>query len=222
MRLLFDTTTGVQTLTREEHAAFEESLSAGTALFSSVDTICGSAPESVELIEYQLPGAGREYAVWERGVERSRAAVGGLDALDELYEQWVHERVRRQERLMRESDVSGCGRYDPTAPHNPEDPTRRDLTAVCRAAEDGGYVLQVMRDGSDLPLVERDLSYWPDWPAFPPEAGYEAGCQLVLCGIVIWPDTMTPDSVYGWRPVPGQRAWSAQVAGHGQLEAAGF
>ncbi|MFG3252564.1 hypothetical protein [Streptomyces sp. NPDC048172] len=97
----------------------------------------------------------------------------------------------------------------------------RDLTAVCQAAE-SGYVLRVMREGSSEPLAEKDLSHWPDWPVFPPDAAAAAGCELVMLGYMIWPDTVTPDSLIGWHRVPGERAWTAHVASPSQLRAAGL
>ncbi|EPH41039.1 hypothetical protein ABT390_34080 [Streptomyces aurantiacus] len=97
----------------------------------------------------------------------------------------------------------------------------RDLTAVCAAAH-SGYVLRVIRDGSLQPLAEKELPGWPDWPAFPAEAAAAAGCELVLLGYMIWPDTVTPDSLIGWHPVPDARAWSAQVATFADLLAHGY
>ncbi|MDQ1013121.1 hypothetical protein QFZ82_007606 [Streptomyces sp. V4I23] len=98
---------------------------------------------------------------------------------------------------------------------------RRDLTAICKAA-DSGYLLQVVRDGSCEPLAEKDLAHWPDWPTFPADAAHAAGCELVMLGYMIWPDSITPDSLLGWCPVPGQRAWSAKVGTFAQLHAAGI
>ena len=98
---------------------------------------------------------------------------------------------------------------------------RRDLTAVCVAA-DSGYVLQVIRDGSCESLAEKDLSHWPDWPTFPLEAAHAAGCELVMLGYMIWPDSITPDSLIGWRAVPDQQAWSAEVGTFAQLQADGI
>ncbi|WP_328929741.1 hypothetical protein OG429_37635 [Streptomyces sp. NBC_00190] len=98
---------------------------------------------------------------------------------------------------------------------------RRDLTAVCKSA-DSGYLLQVVREGSCEPLAEKDLSHWPDWPIFPFDAAHAAGCELVLLGYMIWPDSVTPDSLIGWRPVPGQQAWSATVGTFAQLQDAGI
>ncbi|KIZ15673.1 hypothetical protein [Streptomyces natalensis] len=99
--------------------------------------------------------------------------------------------------------------------------TRRDLTAVCKAAQ-SGYVLQVVRDGSSQPLAEKELHNWPDWPEFPPAAAAAAGSEIVMLGYMIWPDTVTPDSLIGWRCVPNERAWSAKVATFAELQAHGF
>ncbi|MYR60158.1 hypothetical protein GTY54_29305 [Streptomyces sp. SID625] len=96
-----------------------------------------------------------------------------------------------------------------------------DLTAICKAA-DSGYLLQVVRDGSSEPVAEKDLSHWPDWPAFTFEAAHAAGCELIMLGYMLWPDTVTPDSLIGWRAVPDQQAWSAQVGTLAQLQAAGI
>ncbi|MFD8609560.1 hypothetical protein [Streptomyces sp. NPDC059631] len=98
---------------------------------------------------------------------------------------------------------------------------RRDLTAVCKAAG-SGYLLQVVRDSSSEPLAETDLSHWPDWPAFPIEAAHAAGSELIMLGYMLWPDAVTPDSLIGWRAVPGQQAWSAKVGTLAQLQAAGI
>ncbi|MFD7626650.1 hypothetical protein ACFV7Q_11555 [Streptomyces sp. NPDC059851] len=97
----------------------------------------------------------------------------------------------------------------------------RDLTALCKAT-DSGYLLQVVREGSSEPLAEKDLSHWPDWPAFPADAAHAAGCELVVLGYMIWPDTLTPDSLLGWHPLPDQQGWSAQVGSFAQLQAAGI
>ncbi|WP_037864300.1 hypothetical protein [Streptomyces sp. NRRL S-340] len=97
----------------------------------------------------------------------------------------------------------------------------RDLTALCKAA-DSGYLLQVVGDGSSAPLAEKALSHWPDWPAFPIEAAHAAGCELIMLGYMLWPDTVTPDSLIGWRAVPDQQAWSAKVGTLAQLQAAGI
>ncbi|MCX5309796.1 hypothetical protein [Streptomyces sp. NBC_00154] len=72
---------------------------------------------------------------------------------------------------------------------------RRDLTAICEAA-DSGNLLHEVRDGSFEPLAEKDLSHRPDWP--------------------------TPDSLIGWHAVPDQQAWSTKVGTFAQLQAAGF
>ncbi|MGW6981931.1 hypothetical protein ACWGE1_21230 [Streptomyces sp. NPDC054932] len=101
------------------------------------------------------------------------------------------------------------------------DDFRRDLTAICKAA-DSGYLLQVVREGSGEPLAEKDLSHWPDWPTFPADAAHAAGCELVMLGYMIWPDTATSDSLIGWRPLQGQQAWSAKVGTFDQLQAAGI
>lgn len=76
------------------------------------------------------------------------------------------------------------------------------VTANCTAA-DSGYILRLVRDGSSEPLAEKDLTHWPDWPAFSFEAAHAAGCELVMLGCMIWPDSITPDSLLGWQPVPG-------------------
>ncbi|MFE6904094.1 hypothetical protein ACFVFJ_46110 [Streptomyces sp. NPDC057717] len=89
------------------------------------------------------------------------------------------------------------------------DELRRDLTAICKAA-DSGYLLQVVREGSGEPLAEKDLSHWPDWPTFPFDAAHAAGCELVMLGYMIWPDTVT-SGLIGWHPLPGQKAWSARA-----------
>ena len=98
---------------------------------------------------------------------------------------------------------------------------RRDLTAICKAA-DSGYLLQVVRDDGFEPLAEKHLSHWPDWPTFPVDAAHAAGCELVMLGYMIWPDTVTPDSLIGWRAVPDQQAWSAKVGTFAQVQAAGI
>lgn len=97
---------------------------------------------------------------------------------------------------------------------------RRDLTAVCKAA-DRGYRLQVVCDGSDEPLAEKELPDWPDWPVFPPEAAHAAGSELLLLGYMIRPDTVTADSLIGWHSLPDQRAWVAAVGSFDQLRASG-
>ncbi|MFI9781421.1 hypothetical protein ACIHCV_43650 [Streptomyces sp. NPDC051956] len=99
------------------------------------------------------------------------------------------------------------------------DEVRRDLTAICKAA-DSGYLLQVVREGSCEPLAEKDLSHWPDWPTFRADAARAAGCELVMRGYMIWPDTVTSDSLMGSRPLPGRQAWSAKVGTFAQLQAA--
>ncbi|MFD5342233.1 hypothetical protein ACFWJY_00300 [Streptomyces anulatus] len=95
---------------------------------------------------------------------------------------------------------------------------RPDLTAICKAA-DSGYLLQVVRDGSSEPLAETDLTHWPDWPTFPVDAAHAAGSELVMLGYLIWPDSVTADSLLGWWPVPEQRAWAAKVGTLDQLRA---
>ncbi|MCC3655816.1 hypothetical protein LIX60_31025 [Streptomyces sp. S07_1.15] len=97
---------------------------------------------------------------------------------------------------------------------------RHDLTAVCRAAQKG-WVLQVVQQGSAQPVAERELHQWPDWPEFPPDAAAAAGCELVMLGYMIRPDTVTPDSLIGWHRVPNERAWSATVATFADLQAHG-
>ncbi|WP_438319589.1 hypothetical protein ACSHWO_36480 (plasmid) [Streptomyces sp. HUAS TT3] len=76
--------------------------------------------------------------------------------------------------------------------------------------------------GSGEPLAEKDLPHWPDWPVFPADAAHAAGCELVMLGYMIWPDTLTPDTLMGRRPLPDQKAWSAQVGDFAQLQAAGI
>ncbi|MFE8975868.1 hypothetical protein ACFYM7_20920 [Streptomyces cyaneofuscatus] len=97
----------------------------------------------------------------------------------------------------------------------------RDLTAICAAA-DSGYILHVVRAGHSEPLAEKDLSHWPDWPTFPFDAAHAAGAELIMLGYMIWPDSITSDSLLGWRPVPEGQAWSAQVATLDQLHEAGI
>ncbi|MFJ1742635.1 hypothetical protein ACIOG4_28665 [Streptomyces microflavus] len=98
--------------------------------------------------------------------------------------------------------------------------SRRALTAICKAAEHG-YTLQVFRDGSDEPLGEKQLSGWPGWPVFPPEAAHAAGSELLQLGYMIWPDTVTADSLMGWHSLPDRRAWTAAVGDFDQLLASG-
>ncbi|WP_097990552.1 hypothetical protein [Streptomyces sp. f51] len=98
---------------------------------------------------------------------------------------------------------------------------RRDLTATCTAA-DSGYILRVVREGSSELLAEEDLTHWPDWPAFPVDAAHAAGSELVMLGYMIWPGSITPDSLLGWRPVPDGRGWSARVGTFEQLRDAGM
>lgn len=98
---------------------------------------------------------------------------------------------------------------------------RRDLTATCTAA-DSGYILRVVREGSSELLAEKDLTHWPDWPAFPVDAAHAAGSELVMLGHMIWPDSITPDSLLGWQPVPDGRGWSARVGTFEQLRGAGM
>ncbi len=43
-----------------------------------------------------------------------------------------------------------------------------------------------------------------------------------MLGYMIWPDTVTPDSLIGWRRVPDERAWSAKVATFAELQAHGI
>ncbi|WP_331735681.1 hypothetical protein OG333_37255 (plasmid) [Streptomyces anulatus] len=93
-----------------------------------------------------------------------------------------------------------------------------DLTAICKAA-DSGYLLHVVRDGSSEPLAEKDLTHWPDWPTFPVDAAHAAGSELVMLGYLIWPDSVTADSLLGWWPMPEQRAWAAKVGTLDQLRA---
>lgn len=101
------------------------------------------------------------------------------------------------------------------------DDPRPDLTAICKAA-DSGYLLQVVHEDGGEPLAEKDLSHWPDWPAFPADAAHAAGCELVMLGYMIWPDSATSDTLLGWRPLRGQQAWSAKVGTFDQLQAAGI
>ncbi|MEV7642967.1 hypothetical protein AB0O32_23820 [Streptomyces rubiginosohelvolus] len=54
-----------------------------------------------------------------------------------------------------------------------------------------------MREGSSELLAEKDLTHWPDWPAFPVDAAHAAGSELVMLGYMIWPDSITPDSLLG-------------------------
>lgn len=98
---------------------------------------------------------------------------------------------------------------------------RRDLTATCTAA-DSGYILRVVREGSSEFLAEEDLTHWPGWPDFPVDAAHAAGGELVMRGYMIWPDSITPDSLLGWRPVPDGRGWSARVGTFEQLRDAGM
>ncbi|MFI8875760.1 hypothetical protein [Streptomyces sp. NPDC055243] len=98
---------------------------------------------------------------------------------------------------------------------------RHDLTAFCTAAQTG-YVLQVIRDGDAQPVAEKELFGWPDWPEFPPAAAHAAGCELVMLGYMIWPDTVTPDSLIGWRRVPGKQAWSATIGSFQELQKHGY
>ncbi|WP_331757013.1 hypothetical protein OG582_39555 (plasmid) [Streptomyces anulatus] len=51
------------------------------------------------------------------------------------------------------------------------------------------------------------------------DAAHTAGCELVMLGYLIWPDSVTAESLLGWWPVPGQRAWSAKVGTLDQLQA---
>lgn len=105
-----------------------------------------------------------------------------------------------------------------------EEHTRRDLTAVCQAAETG-YILQVRREGVEKPLAEKDLTHWPDYPAFPFEAAHAAGCELIMLRYMIWPDTIlpvVPGVLAGWRHHPEERAWVAQVGSFEQMKAAGI
>ncbi len=67
------------------------------------------------------------------------------------------------------------------------------------------------------PLAEKDLSHRPDWPTFPADAAHAAGCELVMLGYMIWPDTATSDSLIGRRPLQGRQAWSAKVGTFDQL-----
>ncbi|MEV1042378.1 hypothetical protein AB0J01_38065 [Streptomyces sp. NPDC050204] len=97
---------------------------------------------------------------------------------------------------------------------------RRALTAVCVAAP-SGYVLRVIGDGDCQPLAEKELPDWPDWPEFPPAAAHAAGCELVMLGYMIWPDTVTSDSLIGWRRVPDKQAWSATIGSFQDLQAHG-
>nr|WP_024127900.1 hypothetical protein [Streptomyces sp. 14R-10]AHF46174.1 hypothetical protein pZL1.9 [Streptomyces sp. 14R-10] len=96
-----------------------------------------------------------------------------------------------------------------------------DLVATCTAA-DSGYMLRVVRDGSSEPLAEKDLTHWPDWPVFPVDAAHAAGSELVMLGYMIWPDSITPDSLLGWQPVTEERGWSARVGTFDQLQDAGI
>ncbi|MEU4266085.1 hypothetical protein ACYCCF_30380 [Streptomyces argenteolus] len=98
---------------------------------------------------------------------------------------------------------------------------KQALTAICKAAN-SGYLLQVIADGSFDPVVEKDLSHWPDWPTFPAEAAHAAGCELVLLGYMVRPETVTADSLMGWHAVPDQRAWSAKVGSFAEMRAAGI
>jgi hypothetical protein len=98
---------------------------------------------------------------------------------------------------------------------------RRELTAVCKAAN-SGCLLQVVQDGSFGPLAEKDLSHWSDWPTFPVDAAHAAGCELVMLGHLIWPDAGTPDSLIGRRAVPDQQARSAKAGTFDPLQTAGI
>ncbi|MGC5533687.1 hypothetical protein [Streptomyces sp. SR-10] len=40
-----------------------------------------------------------------------------------------------------------------------------------------------------------------------------------MLGYLIWPDSLTAESLLGWWPVPGQRVWSAKVGTVDQLQA---
>ncbi|MBC9715773.1 hypothetical protein H9Y04_24840 [Streptomyces sp. TRM66268-LWL] len=105
-----------------------------------------------------------------------------------------------------------------------DDQDRRDLIAVCSAAATG-YVLQVRRADEEGVLAEKDLSHWPDYPAFPFDAAHAAGRELIRLGYMIWPDTVLPavaGAVVGWRHDVDQRAWVAQVGSVEQLRAAGI
>lgn len=61
-------------------------------------------------------------------------------------------------------------------------------------------------------VAQKDLSHWPDWPTFPVDAAHAAGCELVMLGYVIWPDTVAPDSLFGDGPVPQTPPWSTSEA----------
>ncbi len=43
-----------------------------------------------------------------------------------------------------------------------------------------------------------------------------------MLGYMIWPDSITPDSLLGWRPVPEGRGWSARVGTFDQLQEEGI
>jgi hypothetical protein len=82
--------------------------------------------------------------------------------------------------------------------------TEQHLLAVCAGTETG-YRLRVLSDADTRDLVRLDL----DWDAFHPAS---AGHRLIEQGYMIRPDARGPETVNGWREIPGQdRAWSVQV-----------
>ncbi|MFF1839466.1 hypothetical protein ACFVXE_35645 [Streptomyces sp. NPDC058231] len=59
-------------------------------------------------------------------------------------------------------------------------------------------------------------------PDLPPAAAAAARSRLVMLGYIVWPGTVSPDSLIGWHRVPDERAWSATAATFADLPARGF
>ncbi|MDX3130618.1 hypothetical protein PV367_12620 [Streptomyces europaeiscabiei] len=80
----------------------------------------------------------------------------------------------------------------------------KHLTAICTGTPDG-YRIRVLAEDHDGDLV--DLVF--GWDSFRPAS---AGHRLIEHGYMIRPDARTPDTVNGWREVPGQPGtWSVPV-----------
>ncbi|MFK8851191.1 hypothetical protein [Streptomyces sp. Ac-502] len=114
MRLLYDSATGLDTLTDEQHEAYCEVWPANSLddqrLLQSESTTPETGLEAVWAGQVDGLPDGQWVVVQATGHRSRMAAVDGPEEAERVYEQWVREYVRDAGVLFVHSEVSGCGR----------------------------------------------------------------------------------------------------------------